>query len=291
MEEGNVKPNREFKDSVFVDLLTSDKNNLLSLCKALDKSIVTDDIELIKLENVLYQGVKNDVSCQIEDRLIILIEHQSTINENMPLRFLEYIAMLYLAILDARDRYAKFLIEIPTPEFYVLYNGDEDYPLEKELFLSDAFIQKSENPQLELVVKVININFEENNKLLEECNILKEYAEFIYQVKINKVKYGKDGYNKAIRHCIEHNILKEYITSHAKEVEGMLFAEYDYNMDIQVQREESYNAGIKEGIKEGIEKGEKKAKVAMAKMMKENKYNVLEIIKLTGLNSKEIEKL
>ena len=48
MEEGNVKPNREFKDSVFVDLLTSDKNNLLSLCKALDKSIVTDDIELIK---------------------------------------------------------------------------------------------------------------------------------------------------------------------------------------------------------------------------------------------------
>ena len=179
MEEGNVKPNREFKDSVFVDLLTSDKNNLLSLCKALDKSIVTDDIELIKLENILYQGVKNDVSCQIEDRLIILIEHQSTINENMPLRFLEYIAMLYLAILDARDRYAKFLIEIPTPEFYVLYNGDEDYPLEKELFLSDAFIQKSENLQLELVVKVININFEENNKLLEECNILKEYAEFI----------------------------------------------------------------------------------------------------------------
>ena len=49
--------------------------------------------------------------------------------------------------------------------------------------------------------------------------------------------------------------------------------------------------GREEGIKEGIEKGEKKAKVAMAKMMKENKYNVLEIIKLTGLNSKEIEKL
>lgn len=49
--------------------------------------------------------------------------------------------------------------------------------------------------------------------------------------------------------------------------------------------------GREEGIKEGIEKGEKKAKVAMAKMMKENKYDVLEIIKLTGLNSKEIEKL
>lgn len=282
-EKQTERPNREYRDSVFVNLLTSNKNNLLSLCKALDKSIMTEKIELIKLENILYQGVKNDVSCQIEDRLIILIEHQSTINENMPLRFLEYIAMLYLAILDARDRYAKFLIEIPTPEFYVLYNGDEDYPLEKELFLSDAFIQKSENPQLELVVKVININFEENNKLLEECNILKEYAEFIYQVKINKVKYGKDGYNKAIRHCIEHNILKDYIISHAKEVEGMLFAEYDYNMDIQVQREESYNAGIKEGIKEGT--------LTLAKTFRNMGFPIEKIAQATGLSKNEIEKL
>lgn len=283
MDKQNTNPNREYRDSVFVNLLTSDKRNLLSLCKALDKSITTDEIELIKLENTLYQGIRNDVSCKIGNSLIFLVEHQSTINENMPLRFLEYIARIYLEILDVRERYAKFLVEIPTPEFYVLYNGDEYYPLEQELRLSDAFSQKDSKPQLELIVKVININFEENTELLKECDILKEYAEFIYQVKINKIKYGKAGYDKAIRYCIKHNILKDYITSHAKEVEGMLFAEYDYNMDIQVQREECYNAGIKKGIKEGT--------LSLAKSFRNMGFPVDKIAQATGLSKEEIEKL
>ena len=283
MDKQNINPNREYRDSVFVNLLTSDIKNLLSLCKALDKTITTDEIELIKLENTLYQGIKNDVSCKIGNRLIFLVEHQSTINENMPLRFLEYIARIYLEILDVRERYAKFLVEIPTPEFYVLYNGDENYPSEQELRLSDAFSQKDVRPQLELIVKVININFEGNTELLKECDILREYAEFIYQVKINKIKYGKAGYDKAIRYCIKHNILKDYITSHAKEVEGMLFAEYDYNMDIQVQREECYNAGIKEGIKEGT--------LSLAKSFRNMGFPIDKIAQATGLSKVEIEKL
>lgn len=211
------------------------------------------------------------------------MEHQSTINENMPLRFLEYIARIYLEILDVRERYAKFLVEIPTPEFYVLYNGDEYYPSEQELRLSNAFSQKDSKPQLELIVKVININFEENTELLKNCDILKEYAEFIYQVKINKIKYGKTGYDKAIRYCIKNNILKDYITSHAKEIEGMLFAEYDYNMDIQVQREECYNAGIKEGIKEGT--------LSLAKSFRNMGFPIDKIAQATGLSKGEIEKL
>ena len=283
MDKQNTNPNREYRDSVFVNLLTSDIKNLLSLCKALDKTITTDEIELIKLENTLYQGIKNDVSCKIGNRLIFLVEHQSTINENMPLRFLEYIARIYLEILDVRERYAKFLIEIPTPEFYVLYNGDEYYPSERELRLSDAFSQKDVRPQLELIVKVININFEGNTELLKECDILRQYAEFIYQVKINKIKYGKASYDKAIRYCIKYNILRDYITLHAKEIEGMLFAEYDYNMDIQVQREECYNAGIKEGIKEGT--------LSLAKSFRNMGFPIDKIAQATGLSKGEIEKL
>jgi hypothetical protein len=283
MDKQNTNPNREYRDSVFVNLLTSDIKNLLSLCKALDKTITTDEIELIKLENTLYQGIKNDVSCKIGNRLIFLVEHQSTINENMPLRFLEYIARIYLEILDVRERYAKFLIEIPTPEFYVLYNGDEYYPSERELRLSDAFSQKDVRPQLELIVKVININFEGNTELLKECDILRQYAEFIYQVKINKIKYGKAGYDKAIRYCIKYNILRDYITLHAKEIEGMLFAEYDYNMDIQVQREECYNAGIKEGIKEGT--------LSLAKSFRNMGFPIDKIAQATGFSKEEIEKL
>ena len=128
------------------------------------------------LENTLYNGIKNDVSCKVGDKLIFLIEHQSTVNENMPVRFLEYIGRVFEKILKTEDSYARLLIKIPTPEFYVFYTGDEALPAVKELRLSNAFIQEAEKPQLELVVKVINLNAKENAELLGGCPILKEYA-------------------------------------------------------------------------------------------------------------------
>ena len=216
--KGKDNQNRQYQDSVFVHLFTHYIKELLYICKALDPSIKSDDIELIKLENTLYTGIKNDVSCKIENRLIFLIEHQSTINENMPLRCLQYIGRLYEKILDMRDRYARLLIKIPTPEFYVFYTGNEDLPAIQELRLSDAFIQETKKPQLELLIKVINLNSKDNKDFLESCPILKEYTEFIRIVKEYRVKYGKEGYDKAIRYCIKHGILKDYIVENSKEI-------------------------------------------------------------------------
>ena len=98
-------PNRKYKDSIFVDLLTSDEKNIRSVCKALDNSITTEPIEILKLDNVLYTGLKNDVSCLVGNKLILLIEHQSSINENMPIRCLQYIGRLYENLIPLRDRY------------------------------------------------------------------------------------------------------------------------------------------------------------------------------------------
>lgn len=209
--------NRKYQDSVFVHLFTHNLEKLLTLCKALDPSITSEDIELIKLENTLYTGIKNDISCKVDNRLIFLMEHQSTINENMPLRFLEYIGRIFELILEVRDRYARLLIKIPMPEFYVFYTGNESMSAVQELKLSDAFIDEVKNPQLELVVKVINLNSKENEWFLESCPILKEYAKFVSVVKDFKLKQGKKGYDMAIRYCIKNNILKDYIISHAKE--------------------------------------------------------------------------
>ena len=249
--------NRKYQDSVFVHLFTHNLEKLLTLCKALDPSITSEDIELIKLENTLYTGVKNDISCKVDNRLIFLMEHQSTINENMPLRFLEYIGRIFELILEVRDRYARLLIKIPMPEFYVFYTGNESMSAVQELKLSDAFIDEVKNPQLELVVKVINLNSKENAELLNKTPDLKEYTEFVNVVKEFKLKYGNNGYDKAIRYCIKNNILKDYMASNAKEIEGMLIAEYDYNLDLQVQREECYKKGILEGMQNGILKGKK----------------------------------
>ena len=190
-----------------------------------------------------------------------------------------------------KDRYARLLIKIPTPEFYVFYTGNENIPARQELKLSDAFIQKVENPQLELVVKVINLNSKENDKLLDECPILREYTEFVAIVKEYRVKYGKEGYDKAIRYCIKHGILKDFIMENAKEVESMLVAEYDYDLDMQVQREESYNAGMLVGIQRGEARGEARGFLTTAQRMKKANCDVAFISKMTGLSKEEIAKL
>ncbi|MGP1440076.1 MAG: Rpn family recombination-promoting nuclease/putative transposase [Treponema sp.] len=278
MEE-KENQNRQYQDSVFVYLFTHHIEKLLSVCKALDQSITSDKIELIMLENTLYSGIKNDVSCKVGDKLIFLIEHQSTVNENMPVRFLEYIGRVFEKILKTEDRYARLLIKIPTPEFYVFYTGDEALPAVQELRLSNAFIQEAEKPQLELVVKVINLNAKENDELLNNCPILKEYAEFVRIVKENIKDYGKAGYDKAIRYCIKHNILKDLIAENAKGVEGMLVAEYDYDSDIRVQREECYRVGVARGF------------LTTAQRMKKANFETSVIQEMTGLSKEEIEKL
>ena len=97
--------------------------------------------------------------------MVILIERQSTINPNMALRLLMYIARVYEKILGDKNIYTTRAIPIPRPEFFVLYNGVTPYPEEQILKLSDAFespealgLPEKGNPSLELVVRVLNIN-------------------------------------------------------------------------------------------------------------------------------------
>ena len=100
----------------------------------------------------MYMNIINDVSCLVDNKIIVLAEHQSTINENMPLRFLQYIARLYEKLQAPTDRYLRKLSKIPLPEFYVFYNGLDDYPESTILKLSDAFITKPEQVPLQLEV-------------------------------------------------------------------------------------------------------------------------------------------
>ena len=81
--------NRKYKDSIFVDLFSEDekaKENFLSLYNALHGTNLplSCPVENIRLENVMYMNIINDVSCLVDGKIIVLAEHQSTINENMP---------------------------------------------------------------------------------------------------------------------------------------------------------------------------------------------------------------
>ena len=176
--------NKNYKDSVF-SLLFSDPDLLRELYCALESITLPADVPVTinTLQDVLFLDRINDISFEIGGKLVILIEHQSTINPNMALRLLMYIARIYEKIIGEKNIYVSWLVPIPRPEFYVLYNGVSPFPEEKILKLSDSFektgslgLSEKEKAALELEVKVININQGKNERLVQKCKTLAGYC-------------------------------------------------------------------------------------------------------------------
>ena len=291
-----TKHNRRYKDSIFVDFFGEDKNakaNFLALYNALHGTELdaSTELEPLRLEQVMYMAFRNDVAYLIDGKIIALVEHQATINANMPLRFLQYAARLYELIQNPRDRYLRRLKKIPTPEFYVFYNGEDDYPENTTLRLSDAFMTIPEKPALEVVVSVTNINYNKGSEILHTCKPLKEYTLFVEAVRRHTKLDSENGFRNAIKECIQNDILREYLQRKSKEVMNMLIAEYDYDVDIAVQREEEREIALKEGEAKGLSEGSYLAKLETAKLMKQAHCKLDFITRMTGLSAEEVENL
>nr|WP_315442895.1 Rpn family recombination-promoting nuclease/putative transposase [uncultured Treponema sp.] len=282
------KHNRRYKDSVFVDLFSTDKTakaNFLALYNALHGTDYqsTAILKNIRLKQVLYMSFANDVSYLVDNKIIVLAEHQSTINPNMPIRCLEYIARLYEQFYKSKEKYSRKQLAIPTPEFYVFYNGKEPYRGDSLLKLSDSFTQTHDEYALELSVKVVNINYDKTNEILKLCKPLKQYSLFVDAVRRNIAVDKEHGFEKAIKECIQNDILREYLQRKSKEVLNMLIGEYDYDTDIAVQREESFDMGRLEGSLQ--------AKLETARLMKQANCEIPFIAKMTGLTQAEVESI
>ena len=237
---------RTYKDTVFVDLFgrcAEAKENFLSLYNALhgtNLKIENTSIEPLFLEQTVYTGRYNDVSMLVNGRMVILVEQQSSVNENMPLRFLEYICRLYEKLIPLEKRYRQNRLPLPSPEFYVIYNGTADYPKEKLLKLSDSFERiDGVSFSLELCVKTYNINKCKDTPLLKHCIPLSGYAkltEYAQDAKQNGIQNLVDF---AVRKCISEGVLADYLKQKSAEVRNMLIAEYDYDTDMRVKQEEA----------------------------------------------------
>lgn len=218
------------------------------------------------MEDVLYKNFKNDISFEVNGTVIVFGEHQSTVNPNMPLRCLMYAGRAYEQLTDDNVKYKTTLVKIPTPEFYVFYNGIQKVPLEQELFLSDAFLDTTKKDNLELKVKVFNINSNKAHTLLDKCPILKEYSLFIDRVRNYRNKNSKTALKDAIYDCIESGILVEYLKRKGSEVRNMLTMEYSYEKDMQVKQEEARLAGLEQGIQMGKIDTKKETAITLEQM-------------------------
>ena len=248
--------NRNYKDTVF-RMLFSDRRNLLSLYNAISGAHYDDPEkpEIVTLENAIYMGMKNDLAFIIDTELF-LYEHQSTYNPNMPLRDLFYISSEYQKLVDKKSLYSSVLQKIPAPQFIVFYNGTEKKKDSWVNHLSEAFENLSGNPKLELEVLTIKINEGHNSELMEQCQILREYAQYVDCVR----RYAKefeliDAIEQAVDECIQRNILSEFLRKNKAEVIAMSIFEYDKEEEERKLRKAEYEAGVAAGMKDGMKAG------------------------------------
>lgn len=255
MEETSVTQN--YKDTLF-RMIFKDKENLLGLYNAVNGTDYsnTEDLEITTLENAIYMNYKNDVSfvCGFE---LMLYEHQSTVNPNMPLRDLFYVARVLQGIVQKQDLYGSALIRIPAPRFVVFYNGQEKQPEQKLFRLSDAYQKKAGEPELELKVMMYNVNFGYNTKLLGACKTLGEYAKYVQRVRENAKKMPlRDAVERAVDMCIKEGVLEEFLRKNRAEAVAVSIFEYNEEEHLKSERELAYRSGCEEGIQRGLKQGE-----------------------------------
>ncbi|MCL2025885.1 MAG: Rpn family recombination-promoting nuclease/putative transposase [Leptospirales bacterium] len=258
--------NKKYKDSLFRSIFNNEIN-LLELYNAIMGTNYKDwsIIEINTLTDVLFAAMKNDISFNVNKKMVILIEHQSTINENMPLRMLSYIADIYEKMTDERI-YKNSLIKIPEPKFIVLYNGTSPFPKEKYLKLSDAFekIDSNSSISLDLIARVININKEYNPELMRRSKTLDGYATFVAKVREYEKEYPfEEAVKLAVKYCMENGILVDYFKQNSTEVVNM-FTEYNVDIAMKVAREEGIEKGqnhILELMAQGLSYEEIKKKI------------------------------
>ena len=254
---GNLtRARRNHKDTLF-RMLFSTRQNLLSLYNAVNHSHYTDpkELEIVTLKNAVYMNMKNDQAFLL-DMQLNLYEHQSTWNPNMPLRFLFYVAKEYQMLVRNQTLYASALVELPTPHFVVFYNGEKEREAEGLLKLSHSFMQKTEHPELELLVKVLNINLDKNLEILETCRLLKEYMLLVHKIRQYAIEYKdiNQAVEKAVTECIDENILAEFLRKNRAEAIEVCIFEYDEKRETELIRK----AEFAEGEKVGEAKGEAK---------------------------------
>ena len=248
MEQTIVK--RNYKDSLFRALFCG-KKELLELYNALNGTHYTntEDVRIEELENALYMNVKNDVSFIFCSELN-LYEHQSTVNPNMPLRNLIYISDLIKRIIANEDIYGSKKIRIPEPRFVVFYNGTEKQDDDIIYKLSNLYEKGSSHHNLELCVKVLNINAGHNEKIVKASKTLHDYTSFIAMSRENLKRMDpNEAVDTAVRDCIKQNILKEFLLKNRAEVISMWLYEYDEEKHLK----NVHNEGVEEGFEKGRE--------------------------------------
>ena len=294
--------NTKHKDRLFCFIFGREENKkwTLSLYNAVNGSSHTepDSIQITTMDDVLYMGMKNDVSFIIANSMSIY-EQQSTYNPNMPIRELMYASRLCDKYIHENQLniYGKTLIPLPVPKLVVFYNGKEEQE-DDILELKDAFLAKKQlsetsaagrkmkpdSPDIAVRVRMVNINYGKNRELLQACRPLEEYAWLIWRIReYSAAMEIEKSVDQAIDEMPEEFEIRPFLVRNKAEVRQMCITEYNEAETMQMFKEQ----GRKEGRKEGREEGRNEVAESMIKANESGD----KIVQYTGLKKEDVDKL
>ena len=282
-----------YKDNTFCTLFNN-PDKLRNLYNALTESSYDKKTPVVitTLKNELSQSIVNDISFTIGEKTVVLIEHQSTINPNMPLRFLFYVTAIYERMTPRKELYGTRRLKIPLPEFYLFYNGTSPFPDKVVLKLSHSFEKSSEsnNPPLELIVKAYNINAGHNSSLLKKSRDLQGYAHFVALVRKRQAgQKDKDdreeAFRLAINECIDNNILKEFFEEFGDKIMKNIL-----HMSVEEYIEIRANEVVEDAVEEARKEAEKETQKKIQQEIRREKLESARKMKAMGLSTSQIAK-
>lgn len=246
--------NAKYKDRLFSFIFGNEqrKDWTLSLYNAVNHSSYTnpEDITLMTMEDVLYMGMKNDLSFLITN-IVSMYEQQSSYNPNMPIRKLMYAARLYDRYIHQNkfNIYGTKQIYLPVPKLVTFYNGKEEKE-DEVLELKNAF--RTEDGQridaeadIEVRVRMININYGKNKELMEACKPLFEYAWLIEKIRdyCGEALDIETAVDKALDDMSGEFEIKPFLIANKAEVKQMCLTEYNETETMEMFREEGRAEG------------------------------------------------
>jgi hypothetical protein len=275
---------RTYRDGVF-RLLFKEEKAAAGLYTALSgEACDFSQIEVVTLGDPTFLGMQNDLALLANERALILAEHQSTFNPNMPTRFLLYSAEIYRGFLNKQtsgDIYGTKLVSIPRPELVILYNGDDNsIPPMKELRLSDAFMGVADSEKfgtIELTTVMYNINNGMNTEMVNRSDDLRGYVELVDAVKyyLSIDKDIENAVRTAVKKCREKGILADFIDKYMREVIEVLTQDYTVGQYGEDMRQE----------------GKQEGKLEAAKNMLAENLPIELVLRVTNLSTGDIQAL
>ncbi len=210
---------------------------MLKLYKTLhpeDTDATEDTLDIVTIDNVLTDNLYNDLGIMAgNNRLLLLLEAQSSWTVNILIRILLYLAQSYHEYFErtSQSLYKSRKVKMPKPELYIIYTGNrgrkpDTISLSKEFF---------DGVDIDIEVRAKVIYESDTTESAGSGDIINQYIIFCKVFDEQRKLYGmtERAVKETIRICKDRNILKEYLINREVEVVTIMMSLFD---DEQIMR-------------------------------------------------------